>query len=260
TMQAFYGVIYRVFDERIRKAVEKGKQTEDEAKASVEAAKGRIQGSLDKQDLADCDLVVEAIVEDLDVKNALFAELGKICKPETILASNTSSFPIGEMAAASGRPERVVGLHFFNPVQLMRLVEVVRTDKTDDEVFAAAKAFGEGVGKTAVSCKDTPGFVVNRLLVPYMSQALLMLDRGDATKEDIDAAMQLGCGYPMGPLTLTDYVGLDTTLMILKGWTDRYPNEPAFVIPKILEQKVAEGKLGRKTGEGFYKWDGDKKQ
>jgi len=242
-----------------QKAVEKGKQTEEQAKAFVEGARGRIQGSLDKQDLADCDLVIEAIVEDLNVKNTLFAELGKICKPETILASNTSSFPISEMAEASGRPERTVGLHFFNPVQLMRLVEVVRGDKTTDDVFAEAKAFGEAVGKTPVSCKDTPGFVVNRLLVPYMSQALLMLDRGDATKEDIDAAMQFGCGHPMGPLTLTDYVGLDTTLSILEGWVERYPDEPAFVIPKILKDKVAAGKLGRKTGEGFYKWEGDKK-
>ncbi|QDU66550.1 3-hydroxyacyl-CoA dehydrogenase family protein [Engelhardtia mirabilis] len=241
------------------KAVEKGKQTEDQAKAFVEAARGRILGSLDKQDLADCDLVIEAIVEDLDVKNALFAELGKICKPETILASNTSSFPISEMGVASGRPERMVGLHFFNPVQLMRLVEVVRGEQTAEDVFAQAKAFGEAVGKTPVSCKDTPGFVVNRLLVPYMSQALLMLDRGDATKEDIDAAMQFGCGYPMGPLTLTDYVGLDTTLSILEGWVERYPNEPAFVIPQILKDKVAAGKLGRKSGEGFYKWEGDKK-
>ncbi|MEM7518683.1 MAG: 3-hydroxyacyl-CoA dehydrogenase NAD-binding domain-containing protein, partial [Planctomycetota bacterium] len=201
----------------------------------------------------------EAIVEDLDVKKSLFKELGEICKPETILASNTSSFPIAEMGEASGRPERMVGLHFFNPVQLMRLVEVVRTDKTDEDVFAAARGFGEACKKTPVSCKDTPGFVVNRLLVPYMTQALLMLERGDATKEDIDAAMQFGCGYPMGPLTLTDYVGLDTTLSILQGWVERYPNEPAFAIPKVLEQKVKEGKLGRKTGEGFYKWDGDKK-
>ena len=164
------------------------------------------------------------------------------------------------MAEASGRPSRFVGLHFFNPVQLMRLVEVVRTDATDPEVFAAARAFGEAVGKAPVACKDTPGFVVNRLLVPYMSQALLMLDRGDATKEDIDTAMQFGCGHPMGPITLTDYVGLDTTLSILKGWVDKYPNEPAFVIPPILERKVAEGKLGRKSGEGFYTWEGDKKR
>lgn len=241
------------------KAVEKGKATQEQADANAKATRDRITGSLDKNDLADCDLVVEAIVEDLDVKNALFAELGGICKPETIFASNTSSFPIGEMAEASGRPERMVGLHFFNPVQLMRLVEVVRSEKTTDEVFAEARSFGEAVGKAPVSCKDTPGFVVNRLLVPYMSQALLMLDRGDASKEDIDTAMQFGCGYPMGPITLTDYVGLDTTLSILKGWVDRYPDEPAFVIPKILEQKVAEGKLGRKTGEGFYTWDGDKR-
>lgn len=241
------------------KAVAKGKQTEEEAKAFAEGARGRITGSLDKQDLADCDLVVEAIIEDLDLKRALFTELGGICKAETILASNTSSFPVIEMANASGRPERFVGLHFFNPVQLMRLVEVVRTDATDEDVFATARSFGEAVGKAPVSCKDTPGFVVNRLLVPYMVQSLLMLERGDATKEDIDVAMQMGCGYPMGPITLTDYVGLDTTLSILEGWVDRYPDEPAFAIPQILRTKVNEGKLGRKTGEGFYTWDGDKK-
>jgi 3-hydroxyacyl-CoA dehydrogenase len=204
--------------------------------------------------------VVEAIVEDLAVKKKLFAELGKICKPATILASNTSSFPIAEMGAASGRPQNMVGLHFFNPVQLMRLVEVVRTDKTSDEAFAAARAFGEACGKTPVSCKDTPGFVVNRLLVPYMVQAMQMLERGDATKEDIDTAMKLGCGYPMGPIELTDYVGLDTTLSIVEGWTERYPDDPAFAVPKLLEQKVREGKLGRKSGEGFYAWEGDKRQ
>jgi 3-hydroxyacyl-CoA dehydrogenase len=231
----------------------------EQAEAQAAATLGRITGSLDKNDLADCDLVIEAIVENLDVKKALFAELGGICEAKTIFASNTSSFPIGEMAEASGRKDRFVGLHFFNPVQLMRLVEVVRTDDTDAEVFASARAFGEACGKSPVSCKDTPGFVVNRLLVPYMVQALNMLERGDATKEDIDTAMQLGCGYPMGPLTLTDYVGLDTTLFILQGWKDRYPEEPAFEVPALLEKMVAEGKLGRKSGEGFYKWDGDKK-
>ncbi len=241
------------------KAVEKGKATEEQANANAAATLGRIHGSLDKADLADCDLIVEAIVEDLDVKKALFAELGGLAKPGAIFASNTSSFPVIEMAEASGRPERFVGLHFFNPVQLMRLVEVVRTEKTDDEVFAAARAFGEAVGKKPVACKDTPGFVVNRLLVPYMVQSLQMLERGDATADDIDAAMQFGCGYPMGPITLTDYVGLDTTLSILEGWVERYPNEPAFAIPECLRQKVAEGKLGRKSGEGFYKWEGDKR-
>jgi 3-hydroxyacyl-CoA dehydrogenase len=241
------------------KAVEKGKATPEQAQAQSEAARKRIRGSLDRKDLAECDLVVEAIVEDLGAKRELFAELGRTCKPQAILASNTSSFPIAEMAAASGRPARVVGLHFFNPVQLMRLVEVVRTGKTDDDVFASAKSFGEAVGKTPVSCKDTPGFVVNRLLVPYMVQALQMLERGDASKEDIDTAMQLGCGHPMGPITLTDYVGLDTTLYILKGWNERYPDEPAFAVPSLLERKVAEGKLGRKSGEGFYRWEGDRK-
>ncbi|MCA8981284.1 MAG: 3-hydroxybutyryl-CoA dehydrogenase [Planctomycetes bacterium] len=263
TEQAFLdkglGRIQKSVAKLAEKQVEKGKLDEAQAKAFVEGTLGRIKGSTNKADLADCDLVIEAIVENLDVKKALFAELGKLCMADTIFASNTSSFPIGEMADASGRPARFVGLHFFNPVQLMRLVEVVRTDKTDENVFAAARAFGESCGKTPVSCKDTPGFVVNRLLVPYMTQALLMLERGDATKEDIDTAMQLGCGYPMGPLTLTDYVGLDTTLFILQGWKERYPNEPAFEVPKILERLVSEGKLGRKTGEGFYKWDGDKK-
>jgi 3-hydroxyacyl-CoA dehydrogenase len=242
-----------------KKAVEKGKATEEQAEKQATEARGRIIGSLDKSMLADCDLVVDAIIEDLEVKKQLFAELGGICKPETIFASNTSSFPIGEMAAASGRPTRFVGLHFFNPVQLMRLVEVVRTDETDDEVFAAARAFGEAVGKKPVACKDTPGFVVNRLLVPYMAQALEMLDRGDATKEDIDAAMQFGCGFPMGPITLTDYVGLDTTLYILEGWTKRFPGESDFRVPAILRRHVDDGKLGRKSGEGFYKWEGDKK-
>jgi 3-hydroxyacyl-CoA dehydrogenase len=240
------------------KQIEKGKNA-DQAKAEAAATRARISGSLQRSDLADCDLVVEAIVEDLAVKNQLFAELGKLCKKETILASNTSSFPIAKMGAASGRPKNMVGLHFFNPVQLMKLVEVVRTNDTADEVFAAARAFGEACGKTPISCKDTPGFVVNRLLVPYMVQALLMLERGDATAADIDTAMKLGTGHPMGPIELTDYVGLDTTLSILQGWVAAHPGEKAFAIPKILEKKVAEKKLGRKTGEGFYKWEGDKK-
>jgi len=241
------------------KLVEKGKKSAEEAEADAAAAYGRITGTLDRADLAECDLICEAIVENLDVKKELFAELGASAKETCIFASNTSSFPVAEMAAASGRPTRFVGLHFFNPVQLMRLVEVVRTDETDEEVFAAARAFGEACGKTPVACKDTPGFVVNRLLVPYMVQALEMLDRGDASKEDIDAAMQLGCGHPMGPITLTDYVGLDTTLFILQGWAERYPDEPAFGVPAILERYVAEGKLGRKVGEGFYDWNADKK-
>ena len=253
------GRIEKSLSKLAEKLVEKGKKSAEDAQRDAKAARERITGTLSRKDLADCDLVIEAIVEDLDAKKQLFSELGGVCKAGTIFASNTSSFPVGEMAAASGRPQRFVGLHFFNPVQLMRLVEVVRTKDTDEDVFAAARAFGEACGKTPVACKDTPGFVVNRLLVPYMVQALLMLERGDASKEDIDVAMQLGCGYPMGPLTLTDYVGLDTTLSILEGWNERYPQEPAFQVPELLRTKVKEGKLGRKSGEGFYKWDGDKK-
>jgi 3-hydroxyacyl-CoA dehydrogenase len=240
------------------KAVEKGKPAE-QARAESAAVRGRIQGSLDRAALSGCDLVIEAIVEDLGEKKKLFAELGGRCKKEAIFASNTSSFPISEMGEASGRPERMVGLHFFNPVQLMKLVEVVRTPKTADDVAANARAFGEAVGKVPVMCVDTPGFVVNRLLVPYMVQALAMLERGDATKEDIDAAMQYGCGYPMGPITLTDYVGLDTTLSILEGWVKRFPKEPAFAIPRVLVEHVKAGRLGRKSGQGFYKWEGDKR-
>ncbi len=241
------------------KLVKDGKASAEDAQKNAQQTRARIQGSLERRSLADCDLIIEAIVEDLPTKEKLFAELGGLAKSTAIFASNTSSFPISEMGRASGRPARMVGLHFFNPVQLMKLVEVVRTDATDPAVFAAAKAFGEAVGKKPVACKDTPGFVVNRLLVPYMGQALEMLERGDASAEDIDTAMKYGCGYPMGPIELTDYVGLDTTLFILRGWVKRFPNEPAFKIPAVLERKVKEGKLGRKSGEGFYKWEGDKR-
>jgi 3-hydroxyacyl-CoA dehydrogenase len=246
---------------RIDKSLAKLAEKAKEKGGSFDAApvRARISGSLERKTLADCDLVVEAIVEDLAVKNQLFAELGKLCKKETIFASNTSSFPIGEMAKASGRPAQFVGLHFFNPVQLMKLVEVVRTNETSEEVFAQARAFGETCGKSPVACKDTPGFGVNRLLVPYMAEAMKMADRGDASFQDIDTAMKFGCGFPMGPFELTDYVGLDTTLSILKGWVGRYPNEPAFKIPAVLEKLVKENKLGRKSGQGFYKWEGDKR-
>ena len=241
------------------KAVKDGKATAEDAQKRAIESRARITGALDRKALADCDLVVEAIIENLDLKKQLFSELGRICQASTIFASNTSSFPIADMAAVCGRPSRMVGLHFFNPVQLMKLVEVVRTSATADDVFAEARAFGEACGKSPVACKDTPGFVVNRLLVPYMSEAMKLLERGDASAADIDTAMKLGCGYPMGPIELTDYVGLDTTLSIVEGWTKRYPNESAFSVPSALREKVAQGKLGRKSGEGFYKWEGDKR-
>ena len=240
----------------LKKLTEKGILTADAAAAAF----GRITKSGNVADLKDRDLIVEAIVEDLGVKKKLFETLGKVTKPTAILASNTSSFPIGEMGQASGRPQNMVGLHFFNPVQLMKLVEVVKTKATAPDVFAAARAFATKVGKTPVSASDTPGFIVNRLLVPYLAEALRMLERGEATKEDIDTAMMLGTGHPMGPITLLDYVGLDTTLFILEGWHRRFPDNDLFDPPKLLREMVEKGQLGRKSGRGFYEWDGDKRK
>lgn len=241
------------------RAVKKGAITEEQAKANVADTLARITPTTKTEDLADCDLVIEAIIENVDIKKDFYAKLGKIVKPSAVFASNTSSLAIKDFAGSSGRAEKVVGLHFFNPVQIMKLVEVIRTDWTDPAVFEACKQWVHAIGKHPVSCVDTPGFIVNRLLVPYMTQALALYERGEASKEDIDISMQFGAGHPMGPITLADYVGLDTTLFILEGWVRDYPNEPAFFVPEILRQKVKEGKLGRKTGEGFYKWDGDKR-
>ena len=244
---------------RIRKSLDKLVEKEKLTRADADAAAARLSGTLDLKPLADCDLVIEAIVENLGVKQKLFAELGRLCKPAAIFASNTSSFSIAELGAASGRPQRMVGLHFFNPVQLMKLVEVVRSRQTSEDAFAEAKAFGEACGKVPVAASDTPGFVVNRLLVPYLAEAIRMVERGDSTPADIDAGMTLGCGYPMGPFTLLDYVGLDTTLFILQGWQALEPGDPLFSPPKLLVDKVKAGKLGRKSGEGFFKWEGDKR-
>lgn len=241
------------------KAAEKGQIKNEEIEPHISTTLERIRPSLRLEDLREVDLVIEAIVEDLEVKKRLFRDLGATCRPETLLASNTSSFPIRELALASERPSRTLGLHFFNPVQLMKLVEIVQSDETSKEAIQAARTFVTTSGKVPIECKDTPGFVVNRLLVPFIAQALLLLERGDANAEDIDTAMQLGCGHPMGPITLADYVGLDTSLFILEGWCERYPNEAAFQVPEILREKVSQGKLGRKTGEGFFLWDGDKK-
>jgi 3-hydroxyacyl-CoA dehydrogenase len=243
----------------VEKAVAAGKLTEERAKVVVERALQSLETTTDQSRLADCDLVIEAIVEDLEKKRELFATLERVCRKDAVLATNTSSLPVREIAAGARRPERFVGLHFFNPVQLMRLVEVARTEVTADSAFTAAKDFAERCGKSAIACRDTPGFVVNRLLVPLMAEAIELVERGDASADDVDLAMQLGAGHPMGPITLADYVGLDTTLLILEGWVERHPDEPAFRVPRSLRQKVAAGKLGRKSGEGFYRWDGDKR-
>ena len=256
TEQRFLDSGFERIERSLSKFAEKGKIT-PEQKGEI---RGRLQGTTSISPLADCDIVVEAIVEDLGAKEAFFRELGGVCRPGTIFASNTSSFLIGDLGEASGRPDRCVGLHFFNPVALMKLVEVVRAPKTSEETFAAARAFAESLGKVPVAAKDSPGFVVNRLLVPYLLEAVRMVERGDVTAEDVDTAMKLGCGYPMGPIELLDYVGLDTTLAICEGWHGGFPGEKLFETPELLRDKVRKGLLGRKSGRGFYEWEGDRRK
>eukprot|EP00980_Cylindrotheca_fusiformis_P026440 scaffold16171_cov116-Cylindrotheca_fusiformis.AAC.2 len=245
--------------ERIVKSIDKLVEKERMTAEKAEATLGSITFTTDMDALKDTDFIVEAVIENMDMKRDLYTTLGAICKEETIFASNTSSLSIEEMSVFSGRQDKFVGVHFFNPVQIMKLVEVIRTDKTDDTVFQRAHDWVGDIGKVAVSCGDTPGFIVNRLLVPSLMQALLMVDRNDATVKDIDISMQLGAGHPMGPIHLADYIGLDTCLFIIQGWVEKYPDEPSFVIPKSLMEKVEAGDLGRKTGKGFYNWDGDKR-
>ncbi len=229
------------------RAIEKGKATEDDKKKTL----GNIATTTKLADLADCDLVIEAVTEDLGVKIPIFRELDKICKADTIFASNTSSLSITDMAAETGRKERFVGLHFFNPVPVMKLVEVVRTIMVEDDVINAAIKFAESCGKTVVRAKDSCGFVVNLLLVPYLIDAIRWYENGVATKEDIDNGMKLGCAHPMGPLELTDFIGLDTIMYIGEIMFEEF-REPRFAPPPLLKRMVKAGYLGRKSGRGFY--------
>lgn len=245
--------------DRIQKSVAKLVSKEKLTSSDAEALMGKITFTTDRDALNDTDLIVEAIIENMDLKKKLYSDLGQQCKPETVFASNTSSLSITQMGEASGRSDKFVGVHFFNPVQIMKLVEVIRTDYTDQNVFDNCVEWVGQIGKVAVKCGDTPGFIVNRLLVPNLIQAILMLERGDATTHDIDISMQLGAGNPMGPLHLADYIGLDTCLFIMNGWVKDFPEEKAFVVPQILADKVANGELGRKSGKGFYNWDGDRR-
>lgn len=243
----------------ISKDVTKGKYTsEADGKKALDSILSKIQTSTKMEDLKDCDLIIEAIAENLDLKLNFYRTLGPLVNKDCVFASNTSSLQITAMAQASGRPEKFVGIHFFNPVQLMKLVEIIHTKSTHPDVVSSVLDFGKSIGKTTVSCSDTPGFIVNRLLVPFLVQAMAMVDRGDASVADIDVSMQLGAGHPMGPLHLADYIGLDTLYNILKGWQEVHSSEPAFFVPKCLEEKVKRGDLGRKTGKGFYSWQGDK--
>ena len=224
--------------------------------AARDGALERITFTTSLDAFADRDLVIEAIIESLAAKNELFGYLDGVCPEETIFASNTSSLTVTDMAAATSRPDRFVGLHFFNPVPVMKLVEVVRTIITSQETFDAARAFAERVGKVPIAARDNSGFVVNLLLVPYMLDAIRQLERGVATVEDIDKAMTLGCGYPMGPFTLGDFVGLDTLMNVAEIMYGEY-REERYAAPPLLKRLVAMGRYGRKTGAGFYDWTPD---
>lgn len=200
------------------------------------------------------DLVIEAITENIETKQILFSKIDDVAPERAIFASNTSSLSITEIAKSSKRKDRFGGLHFFNPVPMMALVEVIRTPQTTNESYSTLFNFVKDLGKRPVACKDTPGFIVNRLLIPYMMEAVRMMERGEASPEDIDTAMKLGAGYPMGPFELLDYVGLDTTKYVISGWHNIYKDHPLFEPSQSLNSLVEEGKLGRKTGEGFYKY------
>ena len=219
--------------------------------ASRDATLGRITGAVGLESLKACDLVVEAITENQPVKNETFATLDRICPPSTILATNTSSCNVTAMAAATKRPGQVLGLHFFNPVPLMKLVEVVRTILTDEATVRTATDWVQAVGKVPVQAKDATAFIVNRLLVPYLLDAIRVYESGLASLEDIDQAMKLGCGYPMGPFTLLDLVGLDTTMYVAEVMFEEF-REPRYAPPPLLKRMVMAGQLGRKSGKGFY--------
>ena len=220
-------------------------------KEPAEAVRKRLKGTTNKQDLADCDIIIEAIIENVPQKREMYASLDGIVKKDAIFASNTSSISISELMSATKRPERFIGLHFFNPVPLMKLVEVVRTIATADDVYETAYEFGKKLGKVPVRTSDKTGFIVNRLLVPYLLDAIRAYEEGVGSIEDIDNAMKLGCGYPMGPFTLLDFVGLDTTYYITHVMFDEF-KERRFASPPLLKRLVMAGWYGRKSGKGFY--------
>jgi 3-hydroxybutyryl-CoA dehydrogenase len=240
-------------DKNLARLVEKGTISE----AQKIETRGQLKGTTALEDLKDCDLIIEAIIEQLPAKRELFGALDKLCPPATIFASNTSSLTITEISAATKRPERFVGLHFFNPVPVMKLVEVVRTIATDPGVYEEMVAFGEKLGKTTVRAHDSTGFIVNRLLVPYLLDAIRALEEGVGSIEDIDNSMKLGCGHPMGPLTLLDFVGLDTTYYIANIMFDEF-HERRFASPPLLKRMVLAGWNGRKSGRGFYDYSDPK--
>src|SRR4029077_17939700 len=246
--QKFLDKGFAGIDKSLAKFAEKGT-----LKEPAEKVRARLKGVTGPQELADCDIIVEAIIENVEVKKATFSTLDAIVKKEAIFASNTSSISITEVAAATNRADRFVGLHFFNPVPLMKLVEVARTVATSDAAFETAYEFGKSLGKVPVRTSDKTGFIVNRLLVPYMLDAIRAYEEGVGSIPDIDNAMKLGCGYPMGPFTLLDFVGLDTTYYITHVMYDEF-KERRFASPPLLKRLVLAGWYGKKTGKGFYDW------
>ena len=233
----------------LSKSVEKGKISQKDK----DAALGRIKGTTNLKDFHDCDLVIEAAVENMDLKKKIFAELEKICSKQAILATNTSCLSIIDMAMVTTRPDKVLGLHFFNPVPIMTCLEIVRTIATSDETIETGKDFGKSLGKTIVIAKDTPGFIVNYLLMPFLMDAIRMLEAGVASKEDIDTAVHLGLNHPIGPLTLVDLIGLDTTLFVTSAIYEEF-KDAKYAPPPLLKKMVTAGWLGRKTGKGFYEY------
>jgi 3-hydroxybutyryl-CoA dehydrogenase len=239
--------------QRIEKSMAVGVDRGKMPAADRDAALARLTGTTTLDDFKNCDLVIESATENPEIKKKTFAELDQICPPHAILASNTSSIPIIQMATSTRRPDKVLGMHFMNPVPIMRLIEYVRTLTTSDETLETAVHFGESLGKRIIVSKDRAGFIVNFLLIPYLTESIRMLEQGFASKEDIDVGMMLGTSYPMGPFTLLDFVGLDTTLYIADVLFDEF-KESRFAAPTLLRQMVAAGYLGRKTGRGFYNY------
>jgi 3-hydroxybutyryl-CoA dehydrogenase len=234
-------------DKVLSRSVEKGKLPQ----ADKDAIMGRLKGTTSTRDFADCDLVIEAAIENLELKKKIFAELDGICKPNAILATNTSCLSIIEMAVVTKRPDKVLGLHFFNPAPIMKLLEIVRTIATSDEVLETGQKFGESLGKTNVIAQDAPGFIVNRLWLPFLLHCIKLYEDSVASREDIDNAIQLGLGYPMGPLTLADMVGIDIVKFVSDALYEQL-KDPRYIVPTLVDKMVAAGWLGRKTGKGFY--------
>ena len=236
---------------KIRDFLSKGVEREKLSQTDMDETLSKIAGTTELSDLSDCDIVIEVIIENMELKAELYKELSEVCKPDTIFASNTSSLSITEMASYTNRPDKMVGLHFFNPVPLMRLVEVARSVSTSSESFDTVYEFAKSLGKTPVKCSDTTGFIVNRLLVPYLLDCIRQLENGLATVEDIDNALKLGLGYPMGPFTLLDFVGIDTTLYIADIMFEEF-KEHKYAAPPLMRRMVHAGYFGKKSGKGFY--------